>query len=98
VDEFNAGGFCVLTCQLPASLGEHPFARVHTNNSSACKSAAALHQAAFVAFPQQKNVPSGRDVIKERGAATLPLLSRQDEFHPAVMRRQRIKAHGQDGF
>jgi len=98
VDELDSGGLYVLTTQSPPSPGEHAFARIHTNDLGPGKSAAALHQASPVAFPQQKNVPNRGNVIQEGGAATLQLLSRQEEFHPSVMRRQRIKAHGKDGF
>lgn len=44
-------------------------------------------------FAQKQNIPSARNFIEERGTAALEFFSRQDEFHPAVMRREDIKAH-----
>jgi hypothetical protein len=96
VDEFDMGCSSLLSCQLPAGLSEHLFTRIDANHLSTLKSAATLDQAASVAFAHQKNISSGWDFIQERGAATLQFLTRQDEFHPAVMRGQRIKAHGKE--
>ena len=45
-------------------------------------------------FAQEQNIPSDRNFTEERGTAALEFFSRQDEFHPTVMRRKGIKAHG----
>src|SRR5690348_7161820 len=79
--------------QLALCLRQHTCACIHAGNLCAFESATTFYKAAAMTFPHEENISSRRNFIEERRATTLKLSPSEDEFHPAVMRCESVKAH-----
>ncbi len=93
MEKFHAAGIDSVLLQTSEGLMEHEFAGIHTGNSCGGKPALAFEQRSTVAFTEQENIFRAGNLGKKSDAAALQFLSREDELHPAVMGRERIKTH-----
>ena len=73
--------------------GEHTRTGVDDRDFRVRKFAPAFQEKPPVAFAQNQNILRRRDAIEKGRAAPLKFVPRRDEFHPAIMRRENIKAH-----
>ena len=94
-DKINSLAVHPLPLEPLARPGEHLRTRIHDRNVCLRQFAAALRQEPPVAFAENQNVLCARDAPEKGRATSLKFVSRRHELHPAIMRRENIKAHKQ---
>ena len=81
--------------QPAAGHREHARTRVEAGDTRARPLTPAFHQKPSHALAENQDVSWRLDLIEECRSTTLQFVPSQDEFHPAIVRRERVEAHGE---
>jgi len=94
VNEFDALRIKSALRQAFARGPQHPGTGVHDSGACRRKLPSAFYKEATVPFADNQDMLRSIHSVQKQRAAVLQLLSGEHTLHPAVMARERIKAHG----
>lgn len=84
----------LLSLQSAFCGGQHFLARIYHGYPRVATGAKTLDQESAIPFTSDQNIFGRSDPSQKCRAAALQFFPRENKFHPAIMRRQPIKAHG----